>query len=132
GRPAVGQRFKYGNLDDEGYWYTIVGVVREIHEGGIEEARRPVVYRLLAHADQVGSEPSGIVVRTSVDPESIVPGVRQAIWSLDRNQPIARVQTVEDMVARQLATTSQSSGILSAFALLALLLASLGLHRVLS
>jgi putative ABC transport system permease protein len=132
GRPAVGQRFKYGNLDDEGYWYTIVGVVREIHEGGIEEARRPVVYRLLEHADQVGSEPSGIVVRTSVDPESIVPGVRQAIWSLDRNQPIARVQTVEDMVARQLATTSQSSGILSAFALLALLLASLGLYGVLS
>jgi putative ABC transport system permease protein len=132
GRPAVGQRVKYGNLDDEGYWYTIVGVVREIHEGGIEEARRPVVYRLLEHADQVGSEPSGIVVRTSVDPESIVPGVRQAIWSLDRNQPIARVQTVEDMVARQLATTSQSSGILSAFALLALLLASLGLYGVLS
>jgi putative ABC transport system permease protein len=132
GRSAVGERFKYGNLDQKGYWYTIVGVVREIREVGIEEPQGPVVYRLLEHADQTGSEPSGIVVRTSVDPSSIVPAVRQAIESLDKNQPIARVQTVEDMLARQLATTSQSSGVLGAFAILALLLASLGLYGLLS
>jgi cell division protein FtsX len=115
-----------------GYWYTIVGVVKEIREVGIEEELRPAVYRLLEHADQVGSEPSGIVVRTSVDPESIVAAVRQAIWSVDKNQPVARVQTVEQIMARQLATPSQSTGLLSAFALLALFLASLGLYGVLS
>jgi predicted permease len=132
GRSAIGARFQYGQMNDKGYWYTIIGVVKEIREVGIEEELRPAVYRLLEHADQVGSLPSGVVVRTSVEPESIVPAVRQAIWSVHKNQPIARVQTVEEIVARQLATSSQSSGLMSAFALLALFLASLGLYGVLS
>ena len=72
------------------------------------------------------------MVRTAVEPASIVPAVRQAIWSVDKNQPIARVQTIDDIVARQLSTPSQSTALLSAFALLALLLASLGLYGVLS
>jgi len=132
GRSAIGARFQYGQLNAKGYWYTIVGVVKEIREVGIEEELRPAVYRLLEHADQIGSEPSGIVVRTSVEPESIVAAVRQAIWSVDKNQPIARVQTVEGILARQLTTSSQSSGLISAFALLALFLASIGLYGVLS
>jgi predicted permease len=132
GHSAIGARFQYGRLNDKGYWYTIVGVVKEIREVGMEEELRPAVYRLLEHSDQVGSEPSGIVVRTSVEPESIVAAVRQAIWSVDKNQPIARVQTVEEIVDRQLATSSQSGGLMSAFALLALFLASLGLYGVLS
>jgi putative ABC transport system permease protein len=72
------------------------------------------------------------VVRTSVDPASIVPAVRRAIWSVDRNQAVTRVQTVDDIVARQLSAPSQSTTLLGAFALLALLLASLGLYGVLS
>jgi predicted permease len=132
GRSAIGERFQYGQLNEKGYWYTIVGVVREIREVGIEEELRPAVYRLLEHSGQVGSEPRGIAVRTSVEPESIVPAIRQAIWSVDKNQPIARVQTIEDIVSRQLATSSQSGGLMSAFALLALFLASFGLYGVLS
>jgi len=69
---------------------------------------------------------------TSVEPASIIPAVRQAIWSVDKNQPVARVQTIEDIVARQLSAPSQNSALLSVFALLALLLASLGLYGVLS
>src|SRR5919205_179303 len=63
GRSATGERFQYGQLDDKGYWYTIIGVVKEIREVGMEEELRPAVYRLLEHSRQVGSEPSGIVVR---------------------------------------------------------------------
>ena len=132
GRPAIGSRFKFGQLNEKGYWYTIVGVVKEIREVGMEEELKPAVYRLHEQADQVMDEVSGIVVRTSVEPESIVAAVRQAIWSVDKNQPIARVQTVEGILARQLATSSQSSGLISAFALLALFLASIGLYGVLS
>jgi ABC-type antimicrobial peptide transport system permease subunit len=82
--------------------------------------------------DQVGDLKGGIVVRTAVEPASIVSAVRQAIWSLDRSQPIARIQTMEDIVNRQLATPMQSSALLGAFAVLALLLASVGLYGVLS
>lgn len=54
-------------------------------------------------------EPSGIVVRTAVEPAWIVPAVRQAFWSIDKNQPVTRVQTVEDLVARQLSVPSQNT-----------------------
>jgi len=96
------------------------------------EALRPAVYRLHDQTDQVGSLPSGIVVRTTVESASIVSAVRQAIWSVDKNQPIWRVQTLEEIVDRQLSTPAQSTTLMSAFALLALLLASLGLYGVLS
>lgn len=132
GRSAIGERFQYGRLNEKGYWYTIVGVVTNVREVGMDEELRPVVYRLIEHADQTGAEPSGVVVRTSVEPGSIVPAIRQAIWSLDKNQPVARVQTVEQIVARQLAPSSRSSGLMSAFGLLALSLASLGLYGVLA
>jgi len=72
------------------------------------------------------------VVRTAVDPESIVSAVRQAIWSIDRDQPVARVRTLDEIIDRQLSTPSQSTTLLNAFALLALLLASLGIYGVLS
>ena len=132
GRSPLGARFKFGHLGEKGYSYTIVGVVKEIRERGVAEELKLAIYRVHEQADQTGNQPSGIVVRASVEPTSIVPAVRQAIWSVDKNQPITRVQTFEDIVARQLSAPSQNTALLSAFALLALLLASLGLYGVLS
>ena len=93
---------------------------------------KPAVYRLHEHCDQIGGLHIGIVVRTAVEPSSIIPAVRQAIWSLDKNQPLAHIRTMEEIVDRQLSTPSQSTALLGAFALLALLLASLGIYGVLS
>jgi putative ABC transport system permease protein len=132
GRSPLGARFQFGRGGAKGYWYTIVGVVKEIRDRGVAEELKPAVYRLHEQADQSGDQPSGIVVRASVEPASIVAAVRQAIWSVDKNQPVTRVQTVEDIVARQLSAPSQNTALLSAFALLALLLASLGLYGILS
>jgi predicted permease len=132
GRSPLGSRFQFGRWGDKAYWYTIVGVVKEIRDRGVAEELKPAVYRLHEQADQTGEVPSGFVVRTSVDPASIVSAVRQAIWSVDKNQPVARVQTFKEIVARQLSIPSQNTTILSALALLALLLASLGLYGVLS
>ena len=133
GRSAIGAQFKFGNTGDKGYWYRIVGVVKEIHEVGMEEAARPAVYSLHDQGStQLMIPPGGIAVRTAVEPASIVSAVRQAIWSIDKNQPMWRVQTLEDIFARQLTTPTQSTALMGAFALLALLLASVGLYGVLS
>jgi len=132
GRSPVGQRFKFGNTGDKGYWYTIVGVVKPIREAGVLEEMKAAVYRLIEHTDQVGTVDTGMVIRTAVEPASIVEAVRQAVWSLDKDQPIARIRTMEEIVDRQLSTPSQSTALLGAFALLALLLASLGIYGVLS
>ena len=132
GQSPLGQRFKFGDLGEKGYWYTIVGVVKRIPESGVLDEAKPAVYRVHEQCDQIGDLNAGIVVRTAVEPASIVPAVRQAIWSLDRNQPLARIRTMEEIVDRQLSTSSQSTALLGAFALLALLLASLGIYGVLS
>jgi predicted permease len=132
GRSPLDQKFQFGNLGNNGHWYTIVGVVKSIRESGVLEEARPAVYRVHEQCDQVGDLHGGIVVRTAIDPASIVSAVRQAIWSVDRNQPVARIRTLEEIIGGQLSTSSQSTALLGAFALLALLLASLGIYGVLS
>jgi putative ABC transport system permease protein len=133
GRSALGARFQFGCAGGPRcYWYTIVGVVREIRERGVAQELKPSIYRVHEQANQTGDAPSGIVVRTAVDAASIVPVVRRAIWSVDKTEPVTHVQTVEDIVAKQLSAPSQNTSLLSAFALLALVLASLGLYGVLS
>ena len=132
GRSPLGERLRFERLNEKGYWYTIVGVVKEIRERGVAEVSRPAIYRVHEQADQSNDLPSGIVVRTAVEPASIISAVHQAIWSVDRNQPLARIRTMEDIVERQLSTPTQSTALLGAFAVLALLLASVGLYGVLS
>jgi putative ABC transport system permease protein len=133
GRSPLGQRLKFGQLDEKGYWYTVVGVVKQIRESGVLEDAKPAIYRVHEQCDQITGGPStGIVVRTAVEPGSITSAVRQATWSIDRNQPVARIRTMEEIVDRQLSTPSQSTALFGAFALLALLLASLGIYGVLS
>ena len=132
GRSPLGERLKFERLNEKGYWYTIVGVVKEIRERGVAEDSRPAIYRVHEQADQSNDLPSGIVVRTAVEPASIISAVRQAIWSVDKNQPLARIRTMEEIVDRQLSTPTQSTALLGAFAVLALLLASVGLYGVLS
>src|SRR4029453_938540 len=102
GRSALGQRFQFGELGDKGYWYTIVGVLRPIPESGVLAEAKPSVYRVREQCEQIDDLNAGIVVRRAVGPASIVPAVREAIWSVDRNQPVARIQTMQDIVDRQL------------------------------
>jgi ABC-type antimicrobial peptide transport system permease subunit len=99
----------------------------------MEEAARPAVYLLHEQGnDQLMIPPGGIAVRTAVDPASIISAIRQAMWSIDKNQPMWRVQTLEDLFAHQLTAPTESTALMGAFALLALLLASVGLYGVLS
>jgi predicted permease len=133
GRSPLGAQFKFGELGPEGYWYTVVGLVKEIRDRGVTEELRPTIYRLQEQADQQSQGRSvGILVRAAVEPKSLVPAVRQAIWSIDKNQPIWHVQTVDEIVGRQLSIPKQSTVLLGTFAALALMLAAVGLYGVLS
>lgn len=135
GRSPLGARLKFGQLGDKGYWYTIVGVVEGLREVGIAEELRPAVYLVHEQTDQwetKGAWPSWIVVRTGGEPAAMAPAIRQAIRSVDRNQPIWRVETLEEIVDRQLSTPRQTTALMGAFAVLALLLAALGIYGVLS
>jgi putative ABC transport system permease protein len=132
GKSALGARFQYSNMYPGAYWYTIVGVVKEIRERGVSADLKPAVYIVNEQADQDWPVPSGLMIRTSGDSASIGPAVREAIWSVDSNQPIARMRTLDSIIDTELSEPSQDSALLAAFAALALVLASIGLYGVLS
>jgi putative ABC transport system permease protein len=132
GRSALGVRMRFSDLDEGSNWYTIVGVVKEIRERGLAAELKPAIYVLHEQAARNFTAPSGLIIRTSVDPASMVTAVRAAIRSVDREQPIARVRTMEAIVANELAEPSKDTTLFGAFAGLALALACIGLYGVLS
>ena len=133
GRSPLGKRFKFGNLGDKGYWYTIVGVVKQIRESSVlEEAQARRLSRRTSSAIRSATWLAESWFARPSSRRRSSPAVREAIWSLDKNQPLARIRTMEEIVDRELSTSTQSTALLGAFALLALLLASLGIYGVLS
>src|SRR5262249_18783212 len=75
GRSPVGERLKFERLDEKGYWYTIVGVVKEIRERGVAEESRPAIYRVHELADQTNDVPTAILVPPPAERPSIVSSV---------------------------------------------------------
>ena len=130
---AVGRRFTLGDPTDEAPWFTVVGVVGDIRQMGIDVAVKSEMYFPYG---QVGPwdfyAPRDLVLRTNGDPLSVMGGVREAIRSVDSDQPISNVATMEEVLGREASQRRLGMILLTAFAVLALLLASLGIYGVLA
>jgi ABC-type antimicrobial peptide transport system permease subunit len=75
---------------------------------------------------------STVVVRTAGDPDALLPAVRQAVWALDPALPLSAETTLDRLVAGSVATERLRTSLLVAFAVVATLLAALGLYGVLA
>jgi putative ABC transport system permease protein len=113
-------------------WRTIVGVVKDVHERGYELAMKPATYYPFEQMTDTWATPETLVVRTTGDPEALTSAVRKVIASVDPEQPIAAVRTMDDILDKDVADRHQQMTLLTAFAALALLLASLGLYGLLA
>jgi predicted permease len=130
GVSAVGKRVKVNDTDPNDPWATIVGVVKDIRERGLDWEMKPASY---LPAEQVTHPAPGyLAVRTAGDPLSLVSAVRRAIWAVNGEQPIFDVGTMEQIQDAELANRHEAMILLSSFAALALLLSSLGIYGVLS
>jgi len=127
GGTAVGNRIALNNPDAP--WMIVIGVVTDVHERGYGIALKPGMYPLAA---QVGSPVDNLVVRTTGNPQAIVPVVRQIVARLDPEQPVAAVRTMEEIIDLQVVDRRQQSVVLTAFAATALLLASIGIYGLVS
>jgi putative ABC transport system permease protein len=122
---ALGKQIKF----DDGSLATVVGVVGNAKQYGIEEAARSQMYA--AYSQQPGIFATA-VIRTSVDPMSLAEPVRQAIWKVDPDQPMWKIRTVEFLVNRSVADRKFVLALMGMFAALALVLTMIGLYGVIS
>jgi predicted permease len=130
GQDALGKRLKWGPPESSDPWLTIVGVVGDVKQGPLDSAAAMHTYQSYA---QLGSAPSlRIAVRTQGDPAAIAADVRAAVWGLDRQLALGSVRTMDEIIARSTASRRFSLALVGSFALLALVLAAIGIYAVLA
>jgi predicted permease len=108
----------------------VVGVVGDIHQAGLDVPSKPEFY--VSTLQGPPSPPGSLAIHTSVDPASVAPAVRQAIWSFDPDQPITHMASMEEILDKEVSERRVQTTLLSAFAGLALLLSAIGLYGVLA
>jgi predicted permease len=128
----LGHRIDTGTGDGTPRWMTIVGVVADVRERGLDRAMKPGVYVPYTQTAITFFQPSELAIRTTREPLTIAKEVQEAVWSVDRDQPISNLRTMDDIVEAELANRTQMLELLGTFAALAVVLAAFGVYAVLS
>jgi predicted permease len=135
GESPVGKRVRLGGNADNP-WITVIGVVADVRHRGLDTAPRPEWYLCHAQADQamgIGPRRSfAIALRTTRPPERLFPEVRSVIAELDPDLPVARIRTMDEIRSQSLARQRFTTFLLASFALLAVVLGSIGIFGVIS
>lgn len=123
---AIGKRIRYAWSDQ---WMTIVGVSAAIKNGKLTEKLEPHFYYPYA---QEPSRQMYLTVRTTGEPAAITSAVRSEVQSLDADLPVWGVQPLAEAIDRTLNNHRLTNALLTVFALLAVLLAAVGIYGVMS
>jgi putative ABC transport system permease protein len=129
GTDPIGERLRLGGAEQP--WSTVVGVVADVKQQSLVEGEQNAVYLAAAQA-AFADRVLWLVARTRGDPAALAPAIRAAIWSVDPDQSVSDVVTMQRLVERSAAARRFTLIIMQAFALSALLLAAVGLYGILA
>jgi putative ABC transport system permease protein len=117
--------------DLEIHWMTIVGVVGDVKHFGLDLPEQPGLYSPYVQADP-WKRWMTVVARTQSDPAAMAQAVKQQIWKSDSQLPITKVHTMSEVAAESFTARSFNMFLLAMFAILALILAAVGIYGVMS
>ena len=124
----LGKRIKFGGAPDSP-WITIVGVAADVRESGLNVDTEAGLY--LPYVQSPGNAMT-LVLRTGPEPLSLAAAAGAAIRQVDSEQAVSNVSTLEQLLSETVAQPRFNTGLLALFALLALLLAAVGIYGVMS
>ena len=126
----IGQRVRVGGAPNWP-WYTIVGVVGDVRQANLAAGNLDAAY-ITPEQSWFADQAMSLVIRCRGDAHALVPAIRKAVWSVDKDQPIFRVATVDDLVATLAAERHFVLILFEAFGVVALVLAAVGIYGVLA
>jgi len=122
-------RIKLGGRDSTRPWLSIVGIAGDVRDTALEAEAKPCVY---LPYPQFPSSGMTLVVRAAFDPKSLVSGIRDEVWAVDKDQPVTDVKTMDQYISDSVSPRRFNALLLAIFASLALVLASVGIYGVIS
>jgi len=125
----IGKQIQLGGRDDSQPWITIVGIVGDVRQYGLDTESNIAAYVPQAQNMSFGFS---LVARTSSDPGGLERAVRAAFLAVDPTQPVYQVQPLESYLASSLAQRRFTVALLALFGGLALVLAAVGIYGVVS
>src|SRR6476646_8630680 len=130
GQDPIGKRLKPGSSTSKSEWREVVGIVKDVRQNDLIAPPKMQMYLSFRQLKDIAA--NALVVRTTVEPMSLAGSVRNAIWSVDKDQTVADIDTMDHIVAEAVARQRFSMVLLGVFAALALLLALVGIYGVMS
>ena len=127
-REAVGKQIKLGPAEEGGEWSTIVGVVADAQYRQLGAVRHDIFIPFL----QTNVPIRYLVVRTKANPESFVPALREEVSAIDKNQPVSKVRTMQQLISSAKTGPRLSMLLLTVFAVFAAFLAVVGVYGLVS
>lgn len=132
GRSAVGRRVR-PSFARNTPWFTVVGVIADIKNGGLDKPTGTELflpYRALPDGDALSD--ANVAVKTTADPLVLTSQVRRAVASINPSLPLAKVRTMEDVLAAATSRPRFLTVVLTMFSILALGLATVGIYGIIS
>ncbi len=111
-------------------WSTVVGVIKDIKNDGLDQSGAPHIYSPIYQVPGIRS--LSVTVRTSLSATSLEPQIRREIEAIDPNLPVFNVRTMNEVIDGSLASRRFSAELVGVFAVVALLLASVGIYGLLA